>query len=396
MPITVISGTPGAGKTLLALDTILKELKINGEGMSPEEIKAAVHAQTVRPVVCIGVEGLMPDLFETWEDPYGWQDAEDGTLFLVDEAWKWFGSHDLTRKQDPRVLALAEHRHRGMDFIFTCQGPAQLIPHVRMLCSPHIHVTRKFGSTFSLVYTWPHTVDEPNSIANKDRAQEAPFTQPKHVFDLYKSATMHTIKRKIPAKLIAMVGAAVAAFAVVGVAAYFGWSALAPVVGDAGAAPAALASPSPGARSSRSDAPPSSAEEWLAQFEPRVPGVPWSAPAYDDREPSEYPRPYCIGGDLTDARADCQCFTQQGTRLPTDPMLCRLIIRDGLFDPYRREDRERERPRTAEANQVRSPGERRRALGSGRALGSTIRPEYVPPVQGEPTRPTASGYVGGR
>lgn len=404
MPITLITGTPGAGKTLFALETLLKALKIDPAGRTPEEIKALVREQKVRPVVVIGVEGLMPGLFEEWADPLNWQDAEDGTLFLVDEVWKWLGSHDLSRKQDPRVLAFAEHRHRGMDFIFTCQMPSQLLAHIRGLVSPHFHVTRKFNTSLTLTYEWPHIVDDPNSIGMKDRAQERPFKHPKHIFDLYQSATMHTMKRRIPPKLV-ILGAGVAAMlAVVGFSAWRVLDGAGALIGEADAAPAAPASTtSPSRTRARADAP-SSPDEWAAQFEPRIRGIPASAPAYDGQRVQDYPRVFCmVGGTFGSDTASCKCYSQQATRLDVPHGLCLVYVQNGLFDPYRRPERapanrgERDSSRTVSEAQLEERPRERQARGAGQPYQRQHPfPDYVPPGYGPRTEPTAQGYVGGR
>lgn len=335
MPIKLITGVPGAGKTLLALQTLLKELGIDPAGLSLEGIKAALRAQTKRPVCVIGVEGLVPGLFDTREDPYGWQDLEDGTLVLVDEAWKWFGSHELNRKQDDRVLKLAEHRHRGFDFILTCQQPSQLLAFLRGLVGEHVHVTRKFGTATSVVYSWPHLVDDPNGMGYKDRATESVWTQPKAIFDLYQSATLHTIKRKIPWKIWA--GAAAGVLAIGGaVAALYSVSTL--FDKTATAAPATAGAPVAGfpRKSARDSDSEMTAEQWTRAHEPVIAGIPWSAPVFQGAQVTTSPDLLCVSSQEPDgSHQSCRCYTEQATPQAMPTALCLTYARHGVYNPYR-------------------------------------------------------------
>jgi hypothetical protein len=115
-----------------------------------------------RPLFAAGVDGLQPGMAAELVDPREWNAVKpgvagdcnctagppghahvvpDGSLIFVDEAWKWFGHlHDASRQATPpHVLQLAEHRHRGIDFVWTTQGPNQLYPFVRPLIADHYH-----------------------------------------------------------------------------------------------------------------------------------------------------------------------------------------------------------------------------------------------------------------
>src|SRR5690606_6192513 len=129
----------GHGKTSLMVEHLLKEAK----------------AKDPRPLVAYGIDGLKPGLATVLKDPREWNavregetchchDTENseaceshvipnGALIFVDEAWKWFGHlHNATRQSvPPHVLALAEHRHRGIDFVWTMQSPIQIYPFAR-------------------------------------------------------------------------------------------------------------------------------------------------------------------------------------------------------------------------------------------------------------------------
>lgn len=345
MPIHAITGTPGAGKTLKALQTALQMVGVRDQS-SPEAIREGLRKAT-RPLVVCGVEGLVPGLFVEMDDPANWQDFEDGTVFLVDEAWKWWGAHIKGAHAEPAVLALAEHRHRGMDFVLTCQMPAQLLTHVRGLVGAHTHVTRKFGTNQTVVREWGSLIANPNSGAAHKLAEEKLWAHPKEIFSLYQSATMHTIKRKIPLKVMlipVMILVVLGCLGAAGVAvANFGSNS---VEADAGAAVGEQATDS-GALDGgkRKDLTP---EQWADQFEPRIAGIPQSAPAYDKREVKAVPRVFCMSsGAGLDAlgehrEASVSCFTEQGTTYRMEQGAARRHARMGeAYDHFREPDKGR-------------------------------------------------------
>lgn len=371
MPITLITGTPGAGKTLAALEYVLvEELGIkDAPQLSVDELKTAIRERAKRPLIVVGVEGLSPGLFTEAETPFNWQDFEDGTVFLVDEAWNWFGSHDQARKADPRVLELAKHRHRGFDFVMTCQMPGQLLAFLRGLVGRHIHVTRKFGTSVTMRYTWPHLVEDPNGGGQKSNAIEEVWTHPAWVFPLYQSATMHTVRRQIPWKLWAMVPLAFVFLGGIAAALY--------AVNKLRTAEPAAVSASAGAaegtgtrrNASRSESTWRTPEEFAQAHTPVIPGIPWSAPVFAGRRVTANPELYCvISGDLAQPGTSCRCYTEQATPLDAPDQVCRAAAIAGVYNPYRATRRE---------SVQESPGSERRA---------PARPS-APSVNGQPADP---------
>lgn len=348
MPITAITGTPGAGKTLRALQRVLTEVGVKDQS-SVEAIRAGLKTANRHVVVC-GVEGLQPGLFDTMDDPNNWQDLPDGSLVLVDEAWKWWGSHISGARTDQRVLDLAVHRHRGFDFVLTCQQPSQLQPHVRGLIGEHLHVTRKFGTSTTVCYEWPSVQDSPNGVAAKNQAIEKVWTHPKPIYDLYQSATQHTIKRKLPIRmllvpvigLLALVAAGGAVYAVSNI----GKKGAKDGATAAGGEDAPAAATSPAAKST-----PLTPTEYAKRFLPRFATMPQSAPAYDDLEVAARPEVYCIASEPgLDANGEWQpathtCLTEQGTRYELDAGEARTVARYGTpYNPYKAPEADGSRP----------------------------------------------------
>ncbi|UXB38958.1 zonular occludens toxin domain-containing protein [Stenotrophomonas maltophilia] len=357
MPIELFSGQPGNGKTALMMERLIAESKA-----------------AERPIFAAGIDGLEAGLATVLDDPRRWNEKDadgnylvpDGSLIFVDECWKWFGHlHDATRQQTPRhVLDLAEHRHRGLDFVWTTQQPNQLYPFVRGLIGSHSHVVRRFGTKMIDVYRWGELNEEIKSSAKRDLAQRTTRLLPSQVFDQYKSAEVHTIKARIPLKVMLLPVLVLVAV----LCAYWAYTSLTASGGVAGEG-------QEGAQSAVADAPPSSARPGQAKegaprwpsaaayaqdHLPRISTMPWTAPVFDDRQARSDPQLICMSSlEGLDAQgvhqeASCRCLTEQGTAYDLSQPECRTIARNGpVYNPYRErvEDRRMEPvSRTAEAS----------------------------------------------
>lgn len=321
MPITVITGLPGAGKTLRMMEHLLAEAK-----------------QGARRIYVAGIDGITDGPWTILDDPTQWQQCAPGSIVYVDEAWKWFGHlHDARSKPTPpHVLALAEHRHQGLDFVWTTQGPGQLYPFARTLIADHIHLVRRWGTPMCDVYQWGELVDDVKSQAMRDRAVKSVWTHPKKLYGSYKSAEVHTIKASVPWRIYALPAVLLAAI----IAGWYAYRMLRPEAmtatiqqgqaADASLLASPLPSDTPGVARGR-DSRPMTADEWLQQQQPRVAAAPWSAPIFDGREPVSEPRVYCMSSDVS-----CRCVTEQATAYQMDDALCRVVARHGMpYNPWK-------------------------------------------------------------
>nr|WP_312392368.1 zonular occludens toxin domain-containing protein [Stenotrophomonas geniculata] len=372
MPIELFTGQPGNGKTALMMERLVAEAKAAS-----------------RPIFAAGIDGLDPGLATVLDDPRHWnnKDAEgnyivpDGSLIFVDEAWKWFGHlHDATRQQTPRhVLELAEHRHRGLDFVWTTQQPNQLYPFVRGLIGSHAHVVRRFGTKMLDVYRWGELNEEIKSLAKRDMAQRTTRLLPSQVFGQYKSAEVHTIKARIPFKVMLLPVLAVAAI----VFAYLAYTSLRPssFVGGEGKegtqSASADAAPSPfRPAGAKEDAPRwPTAAAYAKDHLPRISTMPWTAPVFDERQARSDPQLVCMssleGLDAQGVRqeASCRCLTEQGTAYELSQPECRTLARNGpVYNPYRERSEERSTQRVEDLDRSR-PGA---ATGRVGVLPSTL------------------------
>lgn len=310
MPITLITGLPGHGKTLYTLARY-KEL---GE-------------KEGRPIYHNGIKGLTL-AWQEWEVEE-WDQLPPGAIFIIDECQFKFPTRG--KGAPPKFIEdLAVHRHKGLDFVLITQNPMLLDSFVRRLCDRHFHVIRKFGTHSATIHEFANGVKE--SVAtSREGSIRHEWRYPKEVFDLYKSSELHTVKRRIPARVYLL-------FAIPPIAlglAWYAWHRLNPdnKAVELGAAPPAAAAASavgpgilPPGRMPASDKAPTL--DWVDAQQPRVPGLAYTAPVYDElTRPTRVPYPAaCLS-----AADRCTCYTDQGTRLAVPEEICKSFASGGFF-----------------------------------------------------------------
>lgn len=321
MPITLVTGLPGHAKTLYTLDRWRREAE-----------------KDRRPVFYNGIKGLTIPGWQEWEVDK-WEELPAGALFIIDEAQ--FRFPVTGRGQTPLwVQKLATHRHLGLDFVVITQDPMLLDSFVRKLVDRHFHVVRVFGLRKATIYESVNGVRD--DVAKPGRRSDLirhDYWHNKEVYGWYQSAELHTVKRRLPARVY-LLGAVVVAFPVI---CFFAWTRLNPAGAKARAESqlaAAGVSPPPiaGAGSSGSvtgygngggaHGGTMTAAEYTAAYTPRLPGLPHTAPIYDGvTAPQQAPYPAaCIA-----SAKRCQCYSQQGTRLDMAEQLCRTLADGGFF-----------------------------------------------------------------
>lgn len=321
MPIFLVSGNPGSGKTLKVVGRILAERKAG------------------RRVFVHGLNGLATHDKEGneigWEplpDPMTWATLPTGSLVVIDEAQ---GPWPASRSEVPDAIReLSKHRHYGIDFLLTTQYPNFLSKYVRDLVDDHQHHVRRFGTPSAKVFRWQEGQEDVKGEGTRARAEVSTWMFPSALYGLYKSADAHTIKARIPRKIIVT---GVLALAVVA-AGLFGWVSIQDFGKGGDAQAAEAAAPAAGTAANAPHEQKRTAAQYAARMIPRVPSQPWSAPAFDDLDPGLPPRVFCASSEES-----CTCLTEQGTPWVMPDTQCRTIARWGQYDPFRGE-REREQP----------------------------------------------------
>jgi zona occludens toxin len=190
--IVLVTGTPGSGKTLFVVSKILE-----------------LQKQFPDRKIYSDIEGLQIDGVE--QSPDDWRTTPDNSIVIYDEAQQ----HERFRagtqaNKDEVVQKLQVHRHTGHDIWFITQSPRFLNAFVLDLVGEHYHLHRPYGAKLASVYYWRSVRKQPQSLASRELAEnEFLFKYPKELFNVYKSATQHNVKLKVPKKLWLIVAAIV-------------------------------------------------------------------------------------------------------------------------------------------------------------------------------------------
>lgn len=187
----LVSGVPGAGKTLRAIwlaQRILAE-------------------QPDRPLFS-NINGWKAAA----EIPERWMDCPTGALIVLDECQQRWRRYNANGRPPEEIAELETHRHHGVDFILTCQNPKQLSVDVRSLVDTHEHLTRKGGFGMAFVHRWQgRCVGDPSSQFKSADVETETWKHPKEIYGQYKSAEVHTVRKKIPKAVKIFAGALVTA-----------------------------------------------------------------------------------------------------------------------------------------------------------------------------------------
>lgn len=183
--ITIRTGLPGAGKTLFTVYDYIARPPL---GVAP-----------VREVYVSGID-LVPDMlpFIPLDEPTRWMDCPAGSLVVIDEAQRFFRNRPPGAPVPDYVAALETHRHLGIDLVLITQDPMLIDKHVRRLAGEQFHAKRTFGLSSITMYRWQRCVDDPLDFHTKKEAEKVRRKYPKKIYKCYKSAEIHTVKRKIP------------------------------------------------------------------------------------------------------------------------------------------------------------------------------------------------------
>lgn len=318
--ITIITGTPGTGKTSYVVSELMTT---TGRNIYVDGIPDLVLPHEVCPPVG---EWVKVDKDADGATSHTWN-FPPNSIIIVDEAQRNFRPRPAGSKVPDYVAALETHRHAGLDFWFITQHPALIESNVRRLCGRHVHIrTTAIGRR---LHEWTQ-VEDPENASARASAVTRPYKLPKEAFGKYKSAEVHTKnKARLPLSMFVVI-AAIVGFIVV---AWFTYGSVKKKIEPAKVSTtdqhsAASIHPSQGVVSQGVAVDPA---ELLTQFDARVPGRPETAPAFDALRVVKN-MPVVVGCVQTSTR--CTCVNQQGLDANLDKMQCESWLKNPPFNPY--------------------------------------------------------------
>lgn len=194
MAIHLITGVPGAGKSLRAVWQCVERIKSDLEQDRP----VFGNVRGFKRQAPLPGSRYQNDKGEFEDIPGEWMDCPDGSIIMIDECQERWRRYRGTGEPPAEIAALERHRHRNIDFILTCQNPQQLSADVRALVETHEHLTKR-GKGMASVWRWSGRCSTSPSSNRRDPDCEIEIWRyPKWIFKEYVSANEHTVRNKIP------------------------------------------------------------------------------------------------------------------------------------------------------------------------------------------------------
>ena len=321
--INLVTGLPGSGKTLYTIATVKEKSEKEN-----------------RPVFYSGINELILPWQQIEADK--WHECPAGAIIVIDECQGLFRPRGNGSKVPEYESKLETHRHNGHDLYLITQHPMLISANVRRLTERHSHICRRFGLQRSTILQFESCKDQP--LAKVEGAQRLEWSYPKDVFSYYKSAEVHTVKRRIPMMFWMMFLVPV----LVGLCIWYfinshykdGKVIITPGQKELSTQTSGGAVPG----QTRDKTRVMSQKEYLEANTPRIEGLAYTAPIYDEvTKPTRAPVP--VGAIVS--KKGCKAYTDQGTPLEMPQELCRQIASAGF---YRSFDNKQEQAKEQEKN----------------------------------------------
>lgn len=323
--ITLITGGPGMGKTALAVKILLTQYQNRPIFTNIRELTLD-HSK-------------LPKLEEWTTEFKNDQGTSEhhftfppGAIVVIDECQQFFRPRANGSKVPPFVSAFETHRHRGIDFILITQGSGLLDLNIKKLVKGGLHIFLKSSYVGRYRYEKSECIDE-DSKASYSLASKRKYKLPKEVFNLYKSAELHTKPPRAKLPMAAFV--IVFALAGGGFLAYRAQDRIGGVINpdkskqvEAGAKPANAQRLTSAAPMTIVTALPKNLIEAMTPVDDHDY---LSAPIYAQVKPQAIAPE--IKGCIS-SKKNCSCYTQQNTPIWLPQEQCRSRAAGQYYDPY--------------------------------------------------------------
>lgn len=261
-----------------------------------------------------------------------WQEwAADGSLIILDEVQRIWRPRSAGSAVPPEISALETHRHKGIDFWLISQSPKLLEMNIRRLVGRHIHLVASWKGRAQ--YEWPECHENTASTAG---AVSRPYVLKKSIFTKYKSASVHTKLEKRPPIAIYVIAIAAVLLIWLGNDIYSRHSAPepeSPKIDQQQPSPTNL-------NTTVQSVIPAGQTKFQSNsfdFTPRVKSRAETAPAYDGMvKVQSVPFPETCSAWTTETEKHCRCLTDQHTPYDMPYSQCVAYARHEVYNPYRK------------------------------------------------------------
>jgi zona occludens toxin len=215
---TLITGLPGSSKSLQTIKLVETE-RVREDGS-----KRAVYywgipdltldwlplhapditAEESRANFDLGVKELIAKRGAV--DAERWHECPVDSIVVIDECHYVFPLLTQSQRSKPpgHYTPLAVHRHSGFDLYCMSQHPSLLAVEARRQVQRHWHLERPFGLGYANSLQWEKCMS-PDDRANRNQANVVRMELDKKWFGVYRSAEVHTVKKRLPWKKLAVV-----------------------------------------------------------------------------------------------------------------------------------------------------------------------------------------------
>lgn len=364
--ITINTGLPRNGKTLFTITEVEKQ-----------------RISENREVYYHGI----PDLMLPWlplDDPKKWFELPNKSIIVIDEAQQTFRPRGNGSAVPDYIEQFETHGHQGFDIYLITQHPMLIDGNIRRLTNSHNHVVRKFGNETATIHHW----ESCKETCDKSRADsiKTTFNYPKQNYDLYKSASDHTVKAHVPLRMYMLYFGLPALVIALSVFAYFSFhktmhSAEEKSLESKSALQSNFSGRNLTTGTSKKDDDPN---YYYVQNTPRIKDLALSMPKYDEvTKPKVAPVPAaCI-----QSHSKCQCYTQQGTHMVVSEDFCKSIVANGYFIDFDNSGLDKQQPPTSGGENIPPMQRTQVASAAGLSPSSGAVVNYVVPDDLQPRNP---------
>jgi len=201
MAITLITGTPGHGKTLFAVSLLFSKWLPEERERGTRKILTNIDGLQLTPEESEIIKTISNEELEDWH-------LIKDALIIVDEAQYLVRPRPAGARATDKYDFLNTHRHEGVDLVLITQHPSLIDKSARLMVEKHHHLRRPYGHTYSVRKEWEMLNENPSPRPTLLDGQESRFVFDKKYFGKYKSASQHTVKRRIPWRLVGYFGLA--------------------------------------------------------------------------------------------------------------------------------------------------------------------------------------------
>lgn len=323
--INLVTGLPGSGKTLWTLKTVVDYVEKENKAL-------ALQGKPPRQVFYHGIPELTLTGWTLMDSPEDWITLPSHSIIVIDECQSTFRPRAASVKPPQYIADFETHRHKGLDFFLMTQHPMLIDGNIRRLAGKHYHVVRFYGFQKSTIHEFQQVRE--NCDKNLKNSISTHFVYPKEVFNWYKSADAHTMKKRIPMRLIMVIVLPILAC----VAGYFAFQSLYKIQTDPAKSMENLRNGNPnpdqatdkgGAPKTPETKPQDRALTYAELHTPEVADFPHTAPIYAEiTKPTSAPFPSAC---IMSVKKGCTCYTQQGTKMQMEYLSCKYIVENGVY-----------------------------------------------------------------